>query len=90
MHCAVAAGRHACQLHRSEIGQGYTVTASLSDLSTMCTALRSAHGLFIPLKDAVESYKWHLQQLQATAICSQLYLPLAADRRHLKSAPISS
>ena len=49
---AVTMSRHACQQHRSEIGQAYrhTVTASLSDHGTIYTVLRSAHGLFIPLK----------------------------------------
>ena len=81
---AVTMSRHACQQHRSEIGQAYshTVTASLSDHGTIYTVLRSAHGLFIPLKDAVESYYW---QLQATATKSQLYLHVAAARRQVKS-----
>ena len=81
---AVTKSRHACQQHRSEIGQAYshTVTASSPDLSTIYPVLRSAHGLFIPLKDAVESYYW---QLQATAGKSQLYLHVAAVRRQVNS-----
>ena len=59
------------------------MTASLSDLSTIYTVLRCAHGLFIPLKDAVESWYW---QLLATAIKSQLYVHVAAAvRRQVKS-----
>ena len=86
---AVTMSRHACQQHRSEIGQAYshTVTASLSDLGTIYTVLRFAHGLFIPLKDAVESYYW---QLQATATKSQLYLHVAAARRQVKSETLDS
>ena len=86
---AVTMSRHACQQHRSEIGQAYrhTVTASLSDLSTIYTVLRSAHCLFIPFKDAVESYYW---QLQATAFKSQLYLHVAAARRQVKSKTLGN
>ena len=81
--------RHECQLHRSEIGQAYshTVTASLSDLSTIYTVLRSANGLCIPLKDAVESYYW---QLPAIAVKCRLNLHVAAVRRQVKSGTLGS
>ena len=55
--------------------------------STIYTVLRSAHGLYIPLKDAVESYYW---QLQATATKSQLYLHVAAARRLVKSETLGN
>ena len=50
---AVTMSRQACQQHQSEVGQAYsqTVTASLSNLSTIYAVLRSANCLFVPFKD---------------------------------------
>ena len=62
---AVTMSRQACQLHQSEIGQAYshTLTASLSDHSTIFPVLQSAHGLFIALKRLWNpiGYYWQLQ-----------------------------
>ena len=63
------------------------MSASLYTSSTIYTVLRSAHGLFIPLKMLLESYYW---QLQATAVKSQLYLHVAAVRRQVKSETLGN